>query len=79
MALTRLPQPCMLEALEAELRAGYHVLHVIAHGTYSQRQQQAALYLADADNRVAVVKEDTFAAASFQRGEIGPLQFSGSP
>ena len=62
VTLTRLPVPCTLAALEAELRRGYHALHLIAHGTYSQRQGKAALYLADAANQVAVVSDDDFAA-----------------
>ena len=66
IALTRLPQPCTLRALAEALRprgnTRYHALHVIAHGTYSARRQQAALYLADEANNVAVVTDADFAA-----------------
>ncbi len=62
IALTRLPPPCTLSAIAEELRQGYHVLHIVAHGAYSKRRGQAALYLADAENHVAVVPEDEFAA-----------------
>ena len=38
LALTRLPEPCTLAALEAALRGDtrYHALHIVAHGTYSR-------------------------------------------
>jgi hypothetical protein len=55
--LVRMPQPCTLAALEEELRKGYHILHVVAHGTYSTEAGQAALYLADSENQVAVVPD----------------------
>ena len=60
--LTQLPQPCTLSALEAELKNGYHILHFIGHGQYSDRHQQAQLYLADDDNKVTLVKADELAA-----------------
>lgn len=59
--LIRMPQPCTLAALEEELRKGYHVLHVVAHGTYSTKAGQAALYLADGENQVAAVHDADFA------------------
>ncbi len=59
--LTRLPAPCTLAALEAELRRGYHALHIIAHGVY-RKEKGAVLFLADDDNQVARVREDVFAA-----------------
>ena len=58
--LVRLPQPCTLAALEEELRKGFHILHLVAHGTYSEEAGLAALYLADADNQVAVVRDADF-------------------
>jgi len=58
--LTRLSS-CSLAALETELRQGYHILHLIAHGKYNQRRNQAALYLADAANYVTPVTEADFA------------------
>jgi len=61
VTLTRLPQPCTLAALEAELRQGYHALHLIAHGTYSTGRRRAALYLSDADNHVTTVLEEDLA------------------
>ncbi|MEM7031396.1 MAG: CHAT domain-containing protein [Chloroflexota bacterium] len=52
---TVLEQPCTLTALEAALREGYHIVHLIAHGQYSKRRQQTVLYLADDSNQVALV------------------------
>jgi hypothetical protein len=60
--LVQLPQPCTLSALEEALKEGCHILHFIGHGSYSQRRQQAQLYLADANNQVALVSETEFAA-----------------
>jgi hypothetical protein len=62
--LTQLPQPCSLSALEAELRKGYHVLHFIGHGSYSEERGQAesVLFMADAQNRTELVSEAEFAA-----------------
>jgi hypothetical protein len=59
--LIRMPQPCTLASLEEELRKGYHILHVVAHGTYSTKSGQAALYLADGENQVAAVDDASFA------------------
>ncbi len=59
--LVQLPQPCTLKTLAEELRQGYHMLHFIGHGSYSQKSQQAALYMADEQNQVTLVKDDEFA------------------
>ncbi len=58
--LTRLPAPCTLSALEAALRQGYHVLHLVSHGSFSTRTQQAALFLADEQDRVMLVTDHAF-------------------
>jgi hypothetical protein len=50
--LVQLPEPCTLAAIEAELAQGYHGLHFIGHGQYSERQGSAVLVLADAENQV---------------------------
>jgi hypothetical protein len=55
--LVRLPGPCTLSALEAELKKGYHILHFIGHGGYSQRLGRAVLYMADHENQVALVED----------------------
>ena len=53
IALTVLPDPCTLSALEAELkRNAHHVLHLVAHGAFNQQKDQAVLFLADDANRV---------------------------
>ncbi len=59
--LNQLAQPCTLKTLAEELRQGYHILHFIGHGSYSQKSQQAALYLADEQNQVVLVKDNQFA------------------
>lgn len=55
VALTPLPAPCTLAALEAELNNGYHVLHLVAHGAVAQGQ--TVLFLADQDNQVQPVHD----------------------
>lgn len=59
--LVQLPQPCTLPSLEEELRKGYHVLHLIAHGSFNHQSRKAALFLADEQNQVAVVGDAEFA------------------
>lgn len=54
--LVRLAEPCTLVGLEAELKKGYHILHFVGHGSYSERQGMAALYMADEQNQVALAK-----------------------
>jgi hypothetical protein len=56
--LVCLPEPCTLPALETELRKGYHILHFVGHGSYSERRGEAALYMADEENQVALAKDD---------------------
>ena len=48
--LTLLPGPCTLPAIEAALRRGYHALHFVGHGSYTEKHG-AALFLAGKDNR----------------------------
>ncbi len=59
--LTLLPQPCTLSAIETELMKGYHVLHLMCHGTLTKDRSNASLYLADENNNVDFVYEDAFA------------------
>jgi hypothetical protein len=60
--LVPLPQPCTLPALEAELRQGYHVLHLVAHGAYDEAEGQVALFLSDGENQVELARDVDFAA-----------------
>ncbi|HSN76212.1 MAG TPA: CHAT domain-containing protein [Anaerolineae bacterium] len=53
VALTLLPAPCTLPALEAELKNGYHVLHLVAHGAFAA--DQAVLFLANDGDQVQLV------------------------
>ncbi|HSR31383.1 MAG TPA: CHAT domain-containing protein [Anaerolineae bacterium] len=59
--LVQLPQPCTLHAVEEELRKGYHILHLVAHGQFDEGTGQAFLYLADEDGQVQGVHETEFA------------------
>ncbi len=53
-----LPEPTTLTQLEAYLHQGYHVLHYIGHGAFSQRRREAALYLQDEAGNTQVVPSD---------------------
>lgn len=55
-----LQQPITLAKLEAALKQGYHILHVVSHGTFSQRYGQARLFLADDNNDVHLIGGDEF-------------------
>jgi hypothetical protein len=55
-----LPQPCTPLALEMALHEGYHVLHFVGHGTVNA-QGQAALFLADENNQVQLVRDEALA------------------
>jgi len=56
-----LPKPCTLAALEAKLKEGYHVLQFIGHGSYSEEDKKAVLYLADRENQVKLESDNSFA------------------
>ncbi|MBN1486413.1 MAG: CHAT domain-containing protein [Anaerolineae bacterium] len=47
--------PVTLENLESALQKGYHVLHYIGHSAFSERKQQAALYLQNAAGDTEIV------------------------
>lgn len=68
LRITFLESPVTLAGLEAELRNGYHALHIVAHGTVSG-DGEAGLFLADDANRVAVVREDELAEMLARQGE----------
>ena len=59
--LVPLPPPCSLARIEQELNKGYHVLHVLAHGSYAEEDRQAVLYLADGQNQVTRVYDTEIA------------------
>jgi len=69
--VTFLPPPITLAALEAALREGPHLLHLMAHGFFNPDEKRAVLYLADAAGRVAPVTEEELAAVvSRQAGTL---------
>ncbi|MEZ4770893.1 MAG: CHAT domain-containing protein [Caldilineales bacterium] len=59
--LIRIPQPCTLEAIDAALGNGAHVLHLVAHGALS-RQGRAVILLANRNNQVRHVYADEHAS-----------------
>ena len=58
---TALAGPCTLAALEAALEAGYHVLHLVAHGV-ARRDGELALFLEKTDGTVDRIDGSNFAA-----------------
>lgn len=58
--LIRIPQPCTLEAIDAALSNGAHVLHLIAHGALS-RHGRAVILLANRNNQVRHIYADEHA------------------
>jgi hypothetical protein len=64
--LEQLPQPCTLNAIEAALHEGAHILHLIAHGAHRPKkngQDEAfVLYLADEVNQTNLVHAEQFSA-----------------
>ncbi|MDM8519240.1 SUMF1/EgtB/PvdO family nonheme iron enzyme [Anaerolineales bacterium HSG6] len=60
--ITYLEPPINLSTLEQALRNNnYHMLHIVSHGAYSQRRQEAVLYWADSNNRVKLVRDSAMA------------------
>jgi formylglycine-generating enzyme required for sulfatase activity len=60
--LTPLEPPVSLSRLERELRDGYDVLHLVAHGRFAKFGKAAVLFLADNEDQVMPATEDKFAA-----------------
>jgi hypothetical protein len=65
--LRLVPQPCTLEAIEEELNAGAHVLHIVAHGAYSKSDQRAVIFLANRNNQVRFLHADDHAETLARR------------
>ena len=59
--IDRLPKPCTLQALEAKLKDGYHILHFIGHGSYSEKDRKAVLYMADHKNQTNLENDEDIA------------------
>ncbi|MDM8530004.1 SUMF1/EgtB/PvdO family nonheme iron enzyme [Anaerolineales bacterium HSG25] len=59
---TYLSKPITLTRLEAALNKGYDLLHIICHGAFSTRRNQAVLYLADNANRVKLARDTDLTA-----------------
>jgi hypothetical protein len=78
LTLTFLEGPATLSTLEAELKQGYHILHVVAHGRVGGDREQAVLFLADGGNRVERVSETDFADMLSRQAESLRLVFLSS-
>lgn len=77
LAVTFVPLPVTLAALDAELKKGYHALHVVAHGL-RPKDEPAVLFLADDDGRVAMVTEDQLAEMIGRQGDTLRLVYLSS-
>jgi|GEM_PF-1556741 len=76
--MTFLQGPVTLSALEDELKRGYHILHIVAHGLYNRQQGRAVLFLGDGDNQAVPVGEDDFAEMLVRQGDALRLIFLAS-
>lgn len=63
-----LEPPVTLARLEAAMRDGYHIFHYLGHGTFSQKQQQAALYFQDAQGNVDIVTDKDLSVMLARQG-----------
>lgn len=63
LELDLLSEPCTLSKLVAKAAEGFHILHLVCHGAYSESDGKAALFMADEDNRVQIVKDHELADA----------------
>ncbi len=68
LGITFLEPPVTLAALDAELRKGHHLLHVVAHGM-RPKGEPAVLFLADDDGQIAEVPESQLAEMFARQGE----------
>jgi hypothetical protein len=55
-------EPCTLAGLEAELRRGYHIVHLVCHGVFDPAQGSSFLVLAGPDNTAALVPDTELVA-----------------
>jgi len=51
-----------LANLQHALKKGYHLVHIVAHGFFSHKSKESALYLVKENNEVDIVKASEFAA-----------------
>jgi formylglycine-generating enzyme required for sulfatase activity len=75
VAPTCLEPPITLSRLEAELRRGYHILHIVAHGMW---RKMGVLFLADEHNQVKRVSERQFAQMMARQSQKPQLVFLAS-
>ncbi len=63
LELELLPQPCTLSALADKLAEGFHILHLVCHGSFAEELGISALYLAGSTNQVVRVHDQEIVAA----------------
>ncbi len=68
------PQPCTLTALERSLQGNVPLLHVIAHGSFNAQTGDAALLLADEQNKTTPIRAAKVAQMVARRQMLHPLQ-----
>lgn len=78
LEITVLEQPVTLSALEAELKKGYHILHLVAHGMFRKDDGHTYLFLANSENQVERISDDGFAEMLARLGESLRLVFLSS-
>jgi len=78
VALSFLEPPVTLTRLEAAVREGYHILHYLGHGSFNQRQRQAALYLQDEAGNTQIVRDDQLGEMLARQGVRPRLVFLGA-
>lgn len=76
--VTLLPQPCSLANLAEALNDAPHLLHIVAHGHYSNRHKKNILYLANKDNVVSRVSETDWAEMLGRLDSVPPFIFFAS-
>jgi len=74
-----LEPPATLERLEQELQengnGGYHIIHYLGHGAFSQKRGQAVLYMQDAEGNTCLVFDDQLAQLLARQGVRPRLVF----
>lgn len=78
LVISILPAPVTLQRLEVELRKGCDILHILAHGAFDQDSGEAVLFLANAQDEVALVKDVALAEMLARQDDPPALVFLAS-
>lgn len=75
LEIERLEGPVTLKRLSESLLKGYHILHFIGHGWYSEKSQQTLLFLANEANEIKrETDEDVVAMLRHQEQGVNQLR-----